>query len=103
MRYAIKQISVERELWLVRAAHKGVWGAAERAFGFFRRPTAERWVAKLSVLNPGVSLEIVEMMSRVDVKERENAASNEAGSSDAGPGEPEAETDIEALPAPQAA
>ncbi len=98
MRYAIKQISTDRELWLVRAAHKGVWGKGERAFGFFRRPTAERWVAKLAVLNPGVSLEIVEVMSRVDVRERENAASSEADS-----GELETEIDIELLPEPQAA
>jgi hypothetical protein len=96
MRYAIKQISADRELWLVRAAHKGVWGKGERAFGFFRKPTAERWVAKLTVLNPGVSLEIVEVMSRVDVTERENAASSEVDSG-------ENEADIEVLPEPQAA
>lgn len=102
MRYAIKQISVDRELWLVRAAHKGVWGAGERAFGFFRRPTAERWVARLTVLNPGVSLEIVELASRVDVMERESAASSGTASSEPAP-DVEGKADIEVLPEPQAA
>lgn len=85
MRYAIKQINAERELWLVRAASKGVWGASERAFGFFRRPTAERWVAKFAIINPGLSLEIVEVNGR---------DSAPAASSDADAGEPEATSDI---------
>ena len=106
MRYAIKQINADRELWLVRAAHKGVWGAGERAFGFFRKPTAERWVTKLCQVNPGLCLEIVEVMSGPDVIERESVALSDAASSDssgAGPGEPDSEPDIVALPEPQAA
>jgi len=102
MRYAIKQINADRDLWLVRAAHKGVWGASERAFGFFRRPTAERWVARLAVLNPTVSLEIVEMESRVDVVDRENAAAA-AGEASSSEPDTEDEADIGALPEPQAA
>jgi hypothetical protein len=98
MRYAIKQINTDRELWLVRAAKKGVWGKSERAFGFFRRLTAERWVAKLCLANPGLCLEIVEVMSRVEMLARESAATSEADS-----GEPDAEDDVELLPEPQAA
>jgi hypothetical protein len=61
MRYVIKQVTVSGELWLVRATKKktGVWGARERAYGFFRRPTAERWIAKLGSTG-GLTLEIVE-------------------------------------------
>jgi hypothetical protein len=100
MRYAIKQINTDRELWLVRATHKGVWGKSERAFGFFRRPTAERWVTKLCRVNPGLCLEIVEVLSRVEAMDRESAA---ASSAEAYGGELESEPDIEALPEPQAA
>jgi len=62
MRYVIKQVTASGELWLVRATKKktGVWGARERAYGFFRRPTAERWIAKLGSAG-GLTLEIVEI------------------------------------------
>lgn len=52
------------ELWLVRATKKGVWGAQERAYGFFRKPTAVRWVGRLGAANPGIVLEIIEMGSQ---------------------------------------
>jgi hypothetical protein len=62
MRYFIKQVTATGELWLVRATKtkQGVWGAPERAYGFFRRPTAERWIAKLGSAG-GLTLEIVEI------------------------------------------
>lgn len=62
MRYFIKQVTATSELWLVRATKKktGVWGARERAYGFFRRPPAERWIAKLGSTG-GLTLEIVEI------------------------------------------
>ena len=62
MRYFIKQVTANGELWLVRATKKktGVWGARERAYGFFRRPTAERWIAKLGSTD-GLTLEVVEV------------------------------------------
>jgi len=65
MRYFIKQVTANGELWLVRATKKktGVWGARERACGFFRRPTAERWIAKLGSAG-GMTLEIVEIDMR---------------------------------------
>lgn len=64
MRYSIRQNNPQGELWLVRATKKGVWGAQERAYGFFRRPTAARWVDRLGVANPGIILEIIEMGSQ---------------------------------------
>ena len=62
MRFFIKQVTANGELWLVRATKTktGVWGARERAYGFFRRPTAERWIAKLGSAG-GLTLEIVEI------------------------------------------
>jgi len=62
MRYFIKQVTANGELWLVRATKTktGVWGARERAYGFFRRPTAERWIAKLGSAG-GLTLEIIEI------------------------------------------
>jgi hypothetical protein len=65
MRYSIRQMNPQGELWLVRVAKKkGVWGAQERAYGFFRRPTAARWVDRLGAANPGIILEIIEMGSQ---------------------------------------
>jgi hypothetical protein len=61
MRYSIRQTNPQGELWLVRTTTKGVWGAQERAYSFFRRPTAARWVDRLGAANPGISLEIIEM------------------------------------------
>jgi len=54
------------------------------------------------VLNPTVSLEIVEMESRVDVVDRENAAAA-AGEASSSEPDTEDEADIGALPEPQAA
>ena len=64
MRYSIRQMNPQGELWLVRATKKGVWGAQERAYGFFRKPTAVRWVDRLGAANPGITLEIIEMGSQ---------------------------------------
>ena len=64
MRYSIRQNNPQGELWLVRATKRGVWGAQERAYGFFRRPTAARWVDRLGAANPGIILEIIEMASQ---------------------------------------
>lgn len=64
MRYSIRQTNPQGELWLIRTTKKGVWGAQERAYGFFRRPTAARWAARLGATNPGLILEIVEMEKR---------------------------------------
>ena len=64
MRYAIRQTPPNQRLWLVRTTKKGVWGSSERAFGFFRRPTAERWLLRLAKATSDLSLEIVEVNSR---------------------------------------
>ncbi len=64
MRYSIRQTNPQGELWLIRATKKGVWGAQERAYGFFRRPAAVRWVDRLGAANPGIMLEIVESEER---------------------------------------
>ena len=64
MRYSIRQLNTQGELWLVRTTKKGVWGAQERAFAFFRRPTAVRWVERLTVTNPGITLDVIEFDER---------------------------------------
>ena len=64
MRYSIRQINSQGELWLVRTTKKGVWGAQERAFAFFRRPTAVRWAERLTATNPGITLDVIEFDER---------------------------------------
>ncbi len=64
MRYSIRQINSQGELWLVRTTKKGVWGAQERAIAFFRRPTATRWVDRLAATSPGIALEVIEIAER---------------------------------------
>jgi hypothetical protein len=64
MRFVIKQIRPSGELWLVRMAGKGVWGAQERARIFVRRTTAETCLSKLQAASDG-SIEIVTLQDVV--------------------------------------
>ena len=57
MRYVIKQVRPSGELWLVRLALHGIWGAEERACIFVSRARAAACLVKLRAAADG-SMEI---------------------------------------------
>jgi hypothetical protein len=64
MRYVVKQVRPSGELWLVRLAGQGVWGARDRARIFANRTIAETCLSKLRAAPDG-SMEIATLQDAV--------------------------------------